>query len=126
MEDIAIFTSTEELPLADVFTKIYEKKDGKEILSHKSTNEELKSFFKEILPDYDRERVYVSDIKKVVLWYNTLLGHDLLKPVEEEAEKEKEKKEEKDEEPKDKESGQPADNKKTTAPKKKTGRENRQ
>lgn len=119
LEDIAIFTATEELPLADVFKKIYEHKDGKEAISHKSSNEELKSFFEEILPDYDRERVYVSDIKKVVLWYNILLSHDMLKPEEEEPdEQQDEKKEEKDETVTGEKTEKPAEEKKDSTPEK--------
>lgn len=83
LEDIAIYTETEEISLGDIFTKIIEKLDSKPALSHKSSPEELKSFFEEILPDYDKDRVYISDIKKVVNWYNILLAQDLLKLGEE-------------------------------------------
>ena len=86
LEDIAIFTETEEVPLADVFNKIYEKENGKETINHKSSPEELKAFIESVLPDYDKERVYVSDIKKLVMWYNILISHNLLKPDEEEEE----------------------------------------
>jgi hypothetical protein len=78
LEDIAIFTATEELPLATVFKKIFEKESGKAAISHKSSPEELKKFFSEVLPDYDRDKVYVSDIKKVVNWYNLLISLNLL------------------------------------------------
>jgi hypothetical protein len=84
LEDIAIFTENEEVPLADVFKKLYEKENGKETISHKSSPEELKALLQEILPEYDRERVYVSDIKKLVHWYNVLIQHNMLKPEEEE------------------------------------------
>lgn len=85
LEDIAIFTDEEEVPLADVLKMLYEKENGKETISHKSSPDELKSILQDILPDYDKERVYVSDIKKLVQWYNLLLKHDLLKPDEEES-----------------------------------------
>ncbi len=95
LEDIAIFTDTEEVPLGDIFRKIYEKENGKETISHKSSSEELKAFMAEILPEYDKERVYVSDMKKLVQWYNLLVQLNLLKPEKEEEEKEeKEKKKE--------------------------------
>ena len=84
LEDIAIFTEEEEVPLADVFFLIHEKAEGKETLSHKSPNEELKAFFEELVPEYDQERVYVSDIKKVFQWYNQLHGHQLLEVIEKE------------------------------------------
>ncbi len=72
LEDIAIFTETDEVSLGDIFVSIFKKEDGKETISHKSKPDELKSYFAEILPDYDRDRVYVSDIKKVLNWYNLL------------------------------------------------------
>ncbi len=86
LEDIAIFTVDEEVPLADIFFKIHEKGEGNETISHKAATAELKSFFEELVPDYDEERVYVSDIKKVFQWYNQLQQHDLLEVVEKEEE----------------------------------------
>jgi hypothetical protein len=84
LEDIAIFTLEKEVPLADVFYLIYEKADGKEAVSHKASPEELKAHFQELVPDYDQERVYVSDIKKVFQWYNQLHSHELLEVIEKE------------------------------------------
>jgi len=84
LEDIAIFTETEELPLAKVFKKIFEKENGKPTISYKSSPEELKAFFEGILPDYDRNKVYISDIKKVINWYNILVNLNLIDNVEEE------------------------------------------
>jgi hypothetical protein len=83
LEDIAIFTESEEVPLGEIFKKIFEKQGGKETISHKSSPEELKALLESVLPDYDRERVYVSDMKKLVNWYNLLLGLNLLIPEEE-------------------------------------------
>lgn len=88
--DIAIFTDDEEVPLGEVFDKIFEKEDGGEAISHKSSPDELKKYFGEVLPDYDRDRVYVSDIKKLINWYNTLHSLELLVPgtdAEEDADK---------------------------------------
>jgi hypothetical protein len=82
LEDIAIFTETEEVALGEIFNKIHEKENGKETIDHKSSSDELKAFMEEILPDYDKERVYVSDMKKLVQWYNMLHKLDLLKPDE--------------------------------------------
>jgi hypothetical protein len=84
LEDIAIFTNDDELPLSDVFYLIHQKSDGNAAISHKSTPDELKSSFRELVPGYDEERVYVSDIKKVFQWYNQLHAHDLLEVVEKE------------------------------------------
>lgn len=84
LEDIAIFTDTEDMPLKDVFKAISEKEDGGKTINHKSSSKELRDYFAEVLPEYDRDRVYVSDIKKVLLWYNTLQGKDMLDFSEEE------------------------------------------
>jgi len=72
LDDIAIFTEEEEVSLKEVLKRIFEKEEGSETISHKAGSQELKQWFEEVLPDYDRERVYVSDIKKVALWYNLL------------------------------------------------------
>ncbi len=72
LSEIAIYTLTEELPLSEVFSKISEKENGGEAISHKSTRDELEEYFFEVLPDYDEDRVYPSDIKKIVQWYNLL------------------------------------------------------
>jgi len=86
LEDIAIFTHDEEVPLADIFFMIHEKAEGKETLSHKSSAQELKRYFEELVPEYDEERVYMSDIKKVFQWYNQLHSHDLLEVIEKDEE----------------------------------------
>jgi len=103
LEDIAIYTEEGEEHLKDIFRKIYEKEDGKNTISHKSSADELKKYFLEILADYDTERVYVSDIKKVLNWYNILNEQnmiDLEKDEEEETKEEEKKKEEKETEEK--------------------------
>ena len=74
LENIAIFTYDEEVPLLTVFKSIFEKEDGKETISHKENGAKLTSFFSEILPDFDQERVYTSNIKKSVQWYNLLIA----------------------------------------------------
>jgi len=102
LEDIAIFTETEEVALGKIFDKIHKKENGKETIDHKSSSDDLKAFMEEILPEYDKERVYVSDMKKLVQWYNTLQKLDLLKPDEKpkEEKKDKEKESEKKDEKK--------------------------
>ena len=72
MAEIAIYTETDDMPLAKVFEAIASHLEGKEAISHKSSPAELKSLFEAVIPDYDKDRVHVSDIKKVVSWYNTL------------------------------------------------------
>ncbi len=85
LDNIAIFTETDEVPLTEVFQNIYRKENGKKMEIPKD-NEAIKAYFGEILPEYDRDRVYVSNMKKVYHWYNILVEHnlvDLEKPAEE-------------------------------------------
>lgn len=72
LENIAIYTYEEEVPLAKIFKSIADKEDNKEAISHKESAAKLTNYFSEILPDFDEERVYASNIKKVIQWYNTL------------------------------------------------------
>ncbi len=75
LSEIAIYTLEEELPLPEVFTKIKEKENGgKTSVGHKEDKIKLEEYFFELIPDYDEDRVYASDIKKVIQWYNLL--HD--------------------------------------------------
>jgi len=74
LNDIAIYTYEEEVPLRTIFLTINEKEQGKEAISHKSDNKTLLSYFAEILPDFDQQRVYPSNIKKVLQWYNILVA----------------------------------------------------
>ncbi len=78
LEDIAIFTENEDMPLKDVFKAISNIENGGAAISVKSTDKELKAYFQKVLPAYDKDRVYVSDIRKVLLWYNTLHEKNLL------------------------------------------------
>ncbi len=77
LENIAIYTYEEEVPLLTVFKNMYEKTEGKETISHKESGQKLTSYFSEILPEYDEERVYTSNIKKVIQWYNLLVKSGL-------------------------------------------------
>lgn len=78
LEDIAIYTETEDIPLTDVLKSIRKKENGGQTISTKSSGTELKAYFEEILPEFDRDRVYVSDIKKVLNWYNLLQEKSML------------------------------------------------
>ncbi len=78
LEDIAIYTEVDEVPLKEVFAKIFEAKQGEKAPSGKTPATELKAFFETILADYDKDRVYVSDIKRVVNWYNLLLEKGMI------------------------------------------------
>jgi hypothetical protein len=74
LSEIAVYTYTEEVPLREIFQKIKEKEDGGEAISHKESKQKLEDYFSEILPDYDVDRVYISDIKKIIQWYNLLVS----------------------------------------------------
>lgn len=74
LTEISMFTEGDDIALADVFTRIYEHTGGKEAISPKAAPEELKAAFAEVLPEYDRDRVHVSDIKKCFSWYNILVA----------------------------------------------------
>ena len=88
--DIAIYTTEEDIPLNDVFEAIRVKNDGKQVdVKAIGGDNEIRAYFAEILPDFDDERVYTNDIKKVFSWYNQLVGagFDSFKSEEPEAEK---------------------------------------
>ena len=79
LSEIAIYTLQEEMPLLEVFKKIATKENGqKTSISHKADKIDLEAYFFEVLPNYDEDRVYASDIKKVIQWYNILQANDLL------------------------------------------------
>lgn len=72
LEDISIYAGDGEVKLKEVFLKMNAELSGAEAPSAKSNPEQLKAFFGKVLPDYDRDRFYVSHMKKVVEWYNCL------------------------------------------------------
>ena len=85
LSEIAIYTLQEERPLEEVFKAIKEKENGqKTTISHKATNEELEAYFFSVIPDYDEDRVYPSDIKKIIQWYNLLIDKGFLEETSEE------------------------------------------
>ncbi|GAK89514.1 hypothetical protein JCM19298_892 [Nonlabens ulvanivorans] len=86
LKDISIYTYETEVPLKEVFQKIAEKENQGPSINHKVSKNELQSYFSEVLPNYDEERVYASDIKKVVQWYNLLQSNDLLTSLNQEEE----------------------------------------
>lgn len=86
--DIAIYTVENDVPLADVFEAVKEKNEGKHVdVKALGDDEAVRAYFKEILPDFDEERVYTTDIKKVFNWYNQLLDAGFTTFKEETAEK---------------------------------------
>ena len=78
LSEISIYTYEGEKPLTEVMQKIAVKENKGQAISHKEDNATLSAYFKEILPEYDEERVYPSDIKKVLNWYNTLQAKGLV------------------------------------------------
>jgi hypothetical protein len=72
LEDIAIFTDKEDVPLSKVFDLIHDKEKGGTAIEGKSDGVKLRNWFEEVLPDYDKDKVYTSDIKKIAVWYNIL------------------------------------------------------
>lgn len=82
LSEISIYTHTEEKPLAEVMRTIAIRENEGLTISHKESNDKLLSYFKEILPDYDEDRVYPSDVKKVLNWYNMLQSKGLVSKEE--------------------------------------------
>lgn len=78
LEDISIYTYEEDKPLKEIFRAIYEKESKGATISHKEDKKKLENYLLEILPNYDQERVYISDIKKIFQWYNLLHSADQL------------------------------------------------
>lgn len=90
--DIAIYTDGEEVPLSKVMTTIYEK-NGKALDSNSyKTNDEIRDFFLDVLPNFDQDRVYLTDIKKIISWYNLLLEAGITSFEEEKTEENSEEK----------------------------------
>ncbi len=95
LSDIAIFTENEEVPLIQVFEKLRIKENSAiASIDSKSDNEKLRTFMLEVLPEYDRDRVYPSDIRKLINWYNILINNGFTSFVEIETTEAKESKEE--------------------------------
>jgi hypothetical protein len=91
LEDIAIFTDKEDMPLGKVFDLIFEKENGGLAIDSKSQPDKLKSWFEGILPEYSKDKVYTSDIKKLASWYNILHNLNMLVKEEPESDKKEEK-----------------------------------
>lgn len=82
LSEISMYTYSEEKPLVEILRTIAVKENEGPALSHKEDNGKLVSYFKEILPDYDEDRVYASDIKKVLNWYNILQSKGMVSKEE--------------------------------------------
>ncbi len=84
LSDIAVFTDSGEISLREVLQKIQVLEEGKPAIDPKSDPKEIVKYFGKVLPDFDRDRVYTSDIKKMITWYNQLQSHNLLDLLKEE------------------------------------------
>lgn len=85
LEDISIYTYEEDVPLIEVYTKLAEKADYAKAISHKENSQALREELESFLPNYDEDRVYDSDIKKLFQWYNILVDNGYVTREEEEA-----------------------------------------
>ena len=84
LEEVAMYTEYGELPICEIMRRIAEKENNGPAPSHKSEGEVVRAYFAEIVPDFDRERVYDSHIKKLFQWYNVLQAAGLVDAVNEE------------------------------------------
>jgi Domain of unknown function (DUF5606) len=78
LSEISVYTYDGEIRLAEVMRAIAQKEDNGPALSHKEDNAKLESYFREVLPEFDEDRVYASDIKKILNWYNMLQANGLV------------------------------------------------
>lgn len=78
LDNISIFTYEDDVTLESVFQNIYRKENGAATPDFGNDSAKMRAYFEEILPNYDKERVYVSNIKKVYAWYNLLIKHNLV------------------------------------------------
>jgi len=92
LDEIGIYTYNDTVPISDIFIKIAEKTSCGPSINHKSSKDNLINFFREILPEYDEDRVYISDIKKVIQWYNIMQSVNLIKIQKNKKENKKEEK----------------------------------
>jgi hypothetical protein len=86
LSDISMFTTGDDKPLEEIMTSVYDKEKGGPAIDNKSDDKAIEKYFSEILPEYDKERVYVSNMRKLINWYNALQASGSLKEKEEEKE----------------------------------------
>lgn len=91
LEEISVFTLGEDMPLKEVFQRFLKQLNRGKAPSHKAPPAELKKLMEEAVPEYDADRVYTSDIKKIVKWYNALLDANMMDALEEEKTQDEEK-----------------------------------
>ena len=78
LDDVSIYTNDSDTPLFDVFEKVREANDGKQVdIKALGDDAQVRAYFKTILPEYDEDRVYTTDIRKLFQWYNQLIAADI-------------------------------------------------
>ena len=95
LDDISLYTTEDTIPMSEVLKRLFEHEDGKATVDHKASKADLEAKMETVFPEYDKDRVYQSDLKKLFRWYNLVIEHKLWTPadIEEEDEDEKKKKE---------------------------------
>lgn len=83
LSDISMFTTAEDKPLEAIMSSIFDKEKGGPAIDNKVDDKEMSAYFETVLPEYDKERVYVSNMRKLITWYNTLQSTGSLKEKEE-------------------------------------------
>ena len=78
LEEISLFSHNEDVALKDVLRNMYNQTNGQKTIDHKADDAAVKAFFELTVPDYDKERVYVSHMRKVIGWYNLLIEKEML------------------------------------------------
>lgn len=91
LEDITMYTTDDDVPLGEIIQKIYDKENGGACISANEESAKLHAYFAEVLPNYDKERVYNSDVKKLFSWYNMLQSSGTFTKIQEEEKKAAEK-----------------------------------
>src|SRR6188474_841646 len=86
LTDISMFTTGDDKPLEEIMTSVFDKEKGGAAIDNKADDKAIEKYFAEILPEYDKERVYVSNMRKLISWYNALQASGNLKPKEEKKE----------------------------------------
>lgn len=89
LSDISMFTTGDDKPIEEIMTSVFEKEKGGPAIDNKADDKAMEKYFSEILPEYDKERVYISNMRKLINWYNALQTTGNLKKKEEKTEAEK-------------------------------------
>lgn len=89
LSDISMFTTGDDKPIEEIMTSVFEKEKGGPAIDNKADDKAMEKYFSEILPEYDKERVYISNMRKLINWYNALQTTGNLKKKEDKTDAEK-------------------------------------